>query len=482
MRLSEAAKVTRGELRGRDCLFTGVAIDSRRCDSGDLFVALRGAHHDGHDFIDQAGGNGAVGALTSAARREPVAQIRVADTTAALGRLGAHWRAGFNPLLVAVTGSNGKTTVSALIAAILNGQAECERERERCLSPRASFNNHWGVPMTLLRMRAHHTYAVIEMGMNRPGEIAYLSELAKPDIALINNAAPAHLAGLTDVQGVADAKAEIFSGLGRDGIAVLNADDPFHDHWQRGLRRIGVGNTVSFSARGGAQDASIAVSADADAAAAVATGVDNRFALNIGGQRAEIRLSLPGAHNVANAVAAGAVAFAAGIGIEQIQAGLNAFPGALPGRLALFRGIHGARIIDDSYNANPASTRAALDVLAGFDGERIAVLGQMAELGARSDEHHRQIGRYAKQCGVRRLLGLGPCGDGGLAGYARGFGAAAEQYDQVDHLLARLAPLMESRAAQGKNGLTVLVKGSRAAAMERVVARLTAKFGGGWPC
>ena len=479
MRLSEAAAVTRGELRGRDCLFTGVAIDSRRCDSGDLFVALRGARQDGHDFIAQAGGNGAVGALTCAARRGQVAQIRVADTTAALGRLGAHWRAGFNPLLVAVTGSNGKTTVSALIAAILNGSAE--RERERCLSPRASFNNHWGVPMTLLRMRAHHTYAVIEMGMNRPGEIAYLSGLAKPDIALINNAASAHLAGLTDVQGVADAKAEIFSGLGRDGIAVLNADDPFHDHWQRGLRRIGVGNTVSFSARGGAQDASIAVSAAA-AAADAAAGVGNRFALNIDGQRAEIRLSLPGAHNVANAVAAGAAAFAAGIGIEQIQAGLNAFPGALPGRLALFPGVNGTRIIDDSYNANPASTRAALDVLAGFDGERIAVLGQMAELGARSDEHHRQIGRYAKQCGVRRLLVLGPCGDGGLAGYARGFGAGAEQYDQVDHLLARLAPLMESRAAQGKNGLTILVKGSRAAAMERVVARLAAKSGGGWPC
>lgn len=475
MRLSEAAKVTRGELRGRDCLFTGVAIDSRRCDSGDLFVALRGASRDGHDFIAQAGGNGAVGALTSAARRAPVAQIRVADTTAALGRLGAHWRAKFNPLLVAVTGSNGKTTVSALIAAIFNGGAE----RDRCLSPRASFNNHWGVPMTLLRMRAHHTHAVIEMGMNRPGEIAYLSGLAKPDIALINNAAPAHLAGLTDVQGVADAKAEIFSGLGRDGIAVLNADDPFHDHWQRGLRRIGVCNTVSFSARGDSQDASIAVSADAADAAA---GVGNRFALNINGQRAQIRLSLPGAHNVANAVAAGAVAFAAGIGIEQIQAGLNAFPGALPGRLAIFRGIHGARIIDDSYNANPASTRAALDVLAGFAGERIAVLGAMAELGARSDEHHRQIGLYARQCGVRRLLVLGPCGDRGLEGYASGFGAAAEQYDQVDHLLARLVPLMESRAAPEKNGLTVLVKGSRAAAMERVVARLTAKSEGGWPC
>lgn len=465
MRLSEAAAITHGALRGGDCLFHGVAIDSRRTRHGDLFVAIPGAQRDGHDFIGQAGDHGAVGALVSKAGEGGVAKIKVSDTTAALGQLGANWRRRFARPLVAVTGSNGKTTVSALIAAIFNGGG-------RCLSPRASFNNQWGVPLTLLRLREHHTHIVIEMGMNHPGEIEYLSALARPDVALINNVAPAHLAGLTDLRGIADAKAEIFSGLSPGGTAVLNTDDAFYDHWRRG---IGAGRVLSFGTRETAAVVAADISVDPQSSA---------FELRIGGRgghdgqgghrggpdaarRVRVRLPLPGRHNVLNAAAAAAAAIAAGAGVEQIKAGLESFA-ALDGRLRPRAGLNGALIIDDSYNANPASVKAALAVLAGFDGGRIAVFGVMAELGAQSDALHREVGRHAHRCGIERLLCLGRKDSGAIAGYRDGFGAKTKCFDARGPLLAHLVPMLGS-------GVTVLVKGSRAAAMERVAARLVAE-------
>ena len=468
MRLSEAAAVAHGALRGRDALFEGVAIDSREIRRGDLFVAIRGEQHDGHEFVARAGEQGAVGALVSernAGRgRDSIAEIGVRDTTEAIGRLGAHWRSRFALPVVAVTGSNGKTTVTALIAAIFNRAGNC-------LSPRASFNNHWGVPLTLLRLRESHTHAVIEMGMNHRGEIAYLSGLTKPTIALINNVAPAHLAGLADLQGIADAKAEIFGGLAPEGVAVLNADDSFHDHWRRGLQRLGVKQVVRFGVR--PQD-------DVDVRATSLP--DGKLELNIAGEREVVALALAGKHNIANAAAAAAVAHAAGVGLKQIGEGLNAFPGALPGRLATFRGRGGAMVIDDSYNANPVSVQAALDVLAERDGARIAVLGAMAELGAQSAELHEQVGKHARRSGVRHLLCLGAVDDDNITGYLRGFGDGGERYDNLKNLLARLVPLLENpapdapdaTAANANDETTVLIKGSRAAAMERVVARLRA--------
>ena len=468
MRLSEAAAVAHGALRGRDALFEGVAIDSREIRRGDLFVAIRGAQHDGHEFVARAGEQGAVGALVSErnAGRDSIAEIGVRDTTEAIGRLGAHWRSRFALPVVAVTGSNGKTTVTALIAAIFNRAGNC-------LSPRASFNNHWGVPLTLLRLRESHTHAVIEMGMNHRGEIAYLSGLTKPTIALINNVAPAHLAGLADLQGIADAKAEIFGGLAPEGVAVLNADDSFHDHWRRGLQRLGVERVVRFGVRPETQGAR----PDIDVRA---TSLPNgKLELNIAGEREVVALALAGQHNIANAAAAAAVAHAAGVGIKQIREGLNAFPGALPGRLATFRGRGGALVIDDSYNANPVSVQAALDVLAERDGARIAVLGAMAELGAQSAELHEQVGKHARRSGVRHLLCVGAADDDNITGYLRGFGEEGERYDNLKNLLARLVPLLENpapnaNAADANNETTVLIKGSRAAAMERVVVRLRA--------
>lgn len=449
MKLSEAAAVMNGALHGIDALFTGVAIDSREVERGDLFVALRGGRRDGHEFISSAGERGAAAALVSADAAKPadadrVAQIVVADTTAALGQLGAHWRGRFELPLVAVTGSNGKTTVSALLAAIFNRAG-------RCLAPRASFNNHWGVPLTLLRLRETHTHAVIEMGMNHSGEIAALSALARPGIALINNAARAHLAAFGDVRAIADAKAEIFGGLAPGGVAVLNADDSFYAYWRTGLARLGITRVVAFGTYPGTDVRTVGAG-------------EGRIELAIGSQSVRVGWKLRGKHNVANAAAAAAVAHAAGIGIRDISAALAGFPGALPGRLCAFRGRAGARIIDDTYNANPESCKAALEALATHDGERIAVFGALAELGEQSGELHREVGEYARRVGVTHLLCLGAEGESDLNGYLRGYGGG-ERYDDIDALLARLEPLLDEHAS-------VLVKGSRAAAMERVVAQL----------
>lgn len=471
MRLSEAAAVTHGALHGRDAPFTGVAIDSRETRSDDLFVAIRGGRRDGHDFVGQAGARGAAGALVSSGGAGALAHIRVPDTTAALGQLGAHWRSRFDLPVVAVTGSNGKTTVSALLASIFNRAGHC-------LAPRASFNNQWGVPLTLLRLRPSHTHAVIEMGMNHPGEIAYLSGLARPGVALINNVAPAHLAELVDVQGVAAAKSEIFSGLAPRGCAVLNADDRFHDYWSGELQRLGVRRVVRFSVRPGAPVG------DAAAEVSAARVAEGRIQLRIAGQRVVVDWPLPGAHNLANAAAAAAAAHAAGAACAHIGDGLRAFPGALPGRLFTFTGLHGATVIDDSYNANPVSLRIALDTLAGQGGVRIAVLGAMAELGRQSDHFHHRIGVHARRLNIHHLLCLGPRRDSGLSAYLRGFGggAAGRRFDHLEGLMAHLLPLLPGGA------VTVLVKGSRSTGMGRVVARLkaardpVAEPAGGAPC
>ena len=463
MRLSAAAAITHGTLRGADRRFGGVTIDSRRIAGDDLFVAIAGEQRDGHDFIREAGDHGAVGALVSnEVSNDGMPQIKVRDTTAALGQLGADWRSRFTQPLVAVTGSNGKTTVTSLIAAIF-------KQRGDCLSPRASFNNQWGVPLTLLRMREHHTHAVIEMGMNRRGEIRYLSGLARPDIALINNVGAAHLAGfaaqgVTDLQGVADAKAEIFSGLAADGCAVLNADDSFYQHWRQRIDTGGV-RVLSF----GIREAADVMAAD------ISVGAQgSEFELRIGeaqnkaqDKRARVHLPILGRHNVLNATAAAAVATAAGIGIAQIKAGLESFA-AIDGRLRPRIGLNGALVIDDSYNANPASVKAALEVLAGFDGERIAVCGAMAELGEQSESFHYEVGAYAQQCGIQHLLCLGHEEDHATQSYVRGFGSRAKHFTVMASLLEHLEPLLAE-------GVTVLVKGSRAAAMERVVAGLMVK-------
>jgi len=389
------------------------------------------------------------GRAAQAAPFERIAHISVRDTTEALGRLGAHWRGRFDIPLLAVTGSNGKTGVCAMLASIFNRAG-------RCLAPRASFNNQWGVPLTLLRLRAHHTHAVVEMGMNRAGEIGGLCAMARPDIALITNVAPAHLAGagLKNLQGVAAAKAEIFSELAHDGVAVLNADDRFHAFFAGHAARH---KRITFG---------IDHAAEVRALEFAETPAGGAFQLCIGARREQVTLRLPGAHNVRNALAAAAAAHAAGAGIGDIRDGLEAFR-ALPGRLRELRGIGGAALLDDAYNANPASLKAALDVLSRRAAPRIAVLGAMAELGARSEALHHEIGEYARAAGVERLFCFGPADDAGLARYIDGFGAGAKRIGKLRPLLAQIKPLLGEDA-------NVLIKGSRASAMERVVDALAA--------
>ena len=453
MRLSAAAEIVGGKLTGRDDIFRGVVIDARECQAADLFVALPGRRRDGHEFIAQAAHRGAAAALVSRAPSDTkaacLARVAVPDTTAALAQIGAHWRGRFNIPVAAVTGSCGKTTVSNLIASILN-------QTGNCLMPRGSFNNHWGVPLTLLRLRAAHTHAVLELGMNRRGEIAALSELVKPAVALINNAAPAHLAGLGNLRGIAAAKAEIMRGLDAAGTAVLNRDDAFYDYW---ARHAAAHTTLSFGLNATAQTC-----ADIRATDIAVDAAGSSFKLHIRKQCVRVRLPLLGRHNIRNALAASAVTHALGAPPARIAAGLAA-AAAIPGRLRRGRGLNRARLLDDSYNANPSSCRAALDALAEFDGRRIAVFGAMAELGARSAELHREVGAHARHAGLDKLIIFGAAKDADLAAYAQGFGAPTPRFHQLADLIAMLSPLLAE-------DVTVLIKGSRAAGMERVVAAL----------
>jgi len=367
MSVREAAAAVQGDYAGPDFRFTGVSTDSRSVGPGDLFVALVGERFDAHDFIDEAKNRGAAAALVSREFSRERADtgiplIRVKDTRHGLGKLAAHWRTRFSLPVIAVTGSNGKTTVKEMIAAILRhaigGEKQPDgRDRDSILVTEGNLNNDVGMPLMLLRLREWHCQAVMEMGMNHPGEISYLTRLAKPDIAVITNAGIAHLEGLGSVEAVARAKGEIFEGLNVAGIAVINADDEHAAMW-RALA--GDRSRIEFGLR---------TSAD---------GVTARYELDFFGARLimtlpdgieETELRVPGVHNVRNALAAAAVATAMGICKTDIARGLNQF-GGVKGRMQKKPALHGATLIDDTYNANPESVRAAIDVLAGAPGKK----------------------------------------------------------------------------------------------------------------
>ncbi len=446
MSLSVAARVLGAELSGSDRDFTGVSIDSRRIEPGALFVALRGERFDGHDFIVQAVASGAAGVLVEQAAPAGVPTIRVADSLDALQRLAADWRRRFDCRLAAITGSNGKTTVKEMIGAIVSRAAPS-------LVSAGNLNNHIGVPLSLLRLRAGHRYAVIEMGMNHAGELSRLSRLAAPDVALVNNAAAAHLEGLGSVEGVARAKGEIFSALSGDGIAVINADDGFAGYW-RGLNA-------------GRRCLTFGIDADADVRGRADVGAERcTIVIEFEDTRIETLLPVGGAHNARNAVAAAAVALALDVDADTIAAGLAAFR-PVGGRSAVVMLDDGTRLIDDTYNANPASMAAAIDTLGRFDGSRVLVMGDMGELGPAAAALHREVGERARDGGVHRLLALGPLS----AGAAAAFGDAGRSFDDFDELIAALKQEVGA-------GVTVLVKGSRAMRMERVTRALTGDDGG----
>ncbi|TXF13177.1 UDP-N-acetylmuramoyl-tripeptide--D-alanyl-D-alanine ligase [Pelomicrobium methylotrophicum] len=450
MDLEQAARAATCERRGANVVFSGVATDSRSVGPGELFVALRGPRFDGHAFVAAAAERGAAAALVEAAWADgitglgPLPLLVATDTRLALGRLARAWRARFSLPVVALTGSSGKTTVKEMLAAVL---AEAAAAEDAVLATRGNLNNDIGVPLTLLRLRETHRYAVVEMGMNHAGEIAYLTRLAEPVVALINNAGRAHLEGLGSVEAVARAKGEIFEGLRDGGIAVINADDAYAGLWRKlaGSRRV-----IDFGLERPA-----AVGAEAQL-----RPEGTELLLRLPDGTARTRLAVPGLHNVRNALAAAAVAVALNVPPEAIGRGLAKFRG-IPGRLTRVAAIHGATLIDDTYNANPDSVKAALAVLAAVPGTRLFVLGDMGELGASTVPLHEEIGRAARDARIDGLYALGEHSRHAV----RAYGPGARHFERIEELLAEV----ENRLAPD---VTVLVKGSRFMRMERVVQGL----------
>ena len=445
MHVSQAARALNAPFHGHDVEFSAVGTDSRTLKRGELFVALRGERFDGHAFVAEAATAGAAAALVERADDAiALPQIVVADTTQALGRLGNFWRRRCRVALVALTGSSGKTTVKEMLAAILRAAVGADA----VLATRGNLNNHVGVPLTLLELRSGHRYAVVEMGMNHAGEIRYITRLAEPDVALIINAGSAHLEHLGSVEAIARAKGEIFEGLNDDGTAVFNADDRFAPLWRElaaGKRQLEFGIEIES-----------AVSADYEL-----RQLDSMIVLKTPRGEVAATVSAPGLHNVRNALAAGAAASALEVPLAAIGAGLAHFRGS-PGRLQRRRGRNGAAIIDDSYNANPDSVHAAIDVLAALSGKKILVLGDMGELGSAAAALHAQIGDYARAAGLDGLFTIGEL----AAHAARAFGAGAHPFAQIEELVAALTPMLAPQT-------TLLIKGSRFMRMERVVTALT---------
>ena len=456
MSLDDVARAVGGMVYGSRVGISGVCTDSRAVSTGDLFVAIVGDRFDGHEYVEEAMRKGAVAALTArrVEARLPIPQVVDGDTRIALGKLAADWRARFALPLVALTGSNGKTTVKEMIASIL--AAHVGAAPGAVLATQGNLNNDIGMPLTLLQLRPAHRYAVIEMGMNHPGEIEYLTRLAAPAVALVNNAQRAHIGLLGSLEAVARAKGEIYSGLGPGGVAIVNADDPFADYW-KGLnagRRIvtfGLGNQAS---RGPGPQADVRASADAGEARFV-TPSDAFVA----------RLQVAGEHNLLNAAAACAVAHALEIPPHAMQEGLNRFQG-VPGRLQRRAGMNGAVVIDDTYNANPESMKAALAVLSLETGRRVFVMGDMGELGDAAGDLHAEVGRFARELKIDELFALGPLG----ARAVEAFGPGARHFDELEALVQALRD-------RARAGTAILVKGSRFMQMERVADALAAGEG-----
>ena len=437
-----------GRLLGADVSFDGVSIDSRKIAAGQLFVALAGPRFDGHDYLDEVAAKGAVAALVE--REVPgssLPQLLVADARLALGQLGALNRRAFKHPVAAITGSSGKTTVKEMLASILG-------TRGPVLMTRGNLNNDLGAPLTLLELAPEHTAAVIELGANHIGEIRYTVGLTQPQVALINNAGTAHVGEFGGPEKIVEAKGEILEGLGEGGVAVLNLDDKAFAIWKQ---RAGKHAVLTFSLN----------NADADFHASEVTH-DQRgcpsFVLHAPQGQVSIQLNLLGTHNIANALAAAAAAQAFGVSLEGIAAGLNTVQ-PVKGRSVAQMTAGGIRVIDDTYNANPTSMCAAVDILAGFSGRTVLVLGDIGELGQWAEEGHRQVGDYARDK-VSALYAVGPM----MAHAVQAFGKNARHF-------ANQADLIDAVRDEQATNTTILIKGSRSAAMENVVAALCGSSG-----
>ncbi|MEB8430611.1 UDP-N-acetylmuramoyl-tripeptide--D-alanyl-D-alanine ligase [Cocleimonas sp. KMM 6892] len=442
--LSEIAQKVGGVLHGDDLMIDSVSTDSRLVKSDQLFIAIIGERFDAHDFVaDLTGVAGA--ALVSKKIDCDLPQIVVEDTLQALADLAAAWRQQYTKPLIALTGSNGKTTLKEMIAAILSQQG-------KVLATMGNLNNNIGMPLTLLRLREEHDFAVIEMGANHFGEIEFLTTIAKPDVAVVNNAGAAHLEGFINLEGVAQAKGEIFIGLGTHGIAVINADDTFADYWMdsnkdREVIAFGINNVATISG---------------------SLLSDGGLMIKMGENEVRANLKLLGRHNAMNALAAAAATSALGIKLETIVKGLESM---LPvkGRLAPVAGINNSQILDDTYNANPDSVVAALDVLAQRKNT-VFVLGDLGELGENPEKVHEKIGEKAKAVGIKHMYCLGDYS----ANACNSFGKNGKSFEEMDDLLSELKTDLQN---DFPDSTTILIKGSRFMRMERAVEALSIEYG-----
>jgi UDP-N-acetylmuramoyl-tripeptide--D-alanyl-D-alanine ligase len=441
--LSELASIAGGEVVGADVTVHGMIHDARRIVTDNLFCALPGSQHDGHEFLAQARAGGAAAALVARRVDDKLPQVVVENVLEAMGRIARAWREKLDAVVVGITGSNGKTTVKEMVAAILSRQGET-------LATHGNYNNEIGVPLTLSALNEAHRFSVIEMGANGPGDIAYLAGLARPSIGIVTNAAPAHLEGFGSVEGVARTKGEMFSALPEDGVAIINADDPHAELWHRlaGDRQI-----ITFGLQSEAQ---------------VRGEVDNGRARVIT-PTGEFTFSpqLPGRHNLYNALAASAAAIALAVPPDVIAEALSAVRG-VKGRLQVRHHPDGWRLVDDTYNANPASLYAGLQVLAEMGGEHWLVLGDMGELGPDAKRLHAEMGQAARDLGVTRLYSIGDL----ARASADAFGPPLRHFKTRDALADALARDL-------RDGVTCLVKASRSMGLERVVEHL---LGEATPC
>lgn len=439
MKLSRAAELTGGRATG-EADFQNLCIDSRKVQPGDLFIAIRGERFDGHDYAQKTFSDGAVACVVERAIDDVSAQLVVDDSRKALGLIAADMVSDCQAPRVAVTGNSGKTTVKEMIACMLG---------EDVHATQGNFNNDIGVPLTLLALKPEHQFAVFELGANAPGEIQWTSSLVKPQVALITNVTGAHLEGFGSMEGIAAAKSEIFSGMAAGGTAIINADDSFAGTFEAAARarqlqvvRTGVREAADYRADNVSQTAS-----------------GSQFELVYPGGQLSVVVPLPGSHQVSNALMALAVVDALG---QDLGAAIQRLAGikAVAGRMSVMERL-GGTLVDDAYNANPGSVKAAIDWLSQRQAPRVLVFGDMGELGADSEKLHRDIGSYAQQCGVDRLIAVGTLAS--LA--AESFGAGAE-------VCADCQSAAEQAAETLRNGGTVLVKGSRSAGMDAVVAHI----------
>ncbi|MGI9289294.1 MAG: UDP-N-acetylmuramoyl-tripeptide--D-alanyl-D-alanine ligase [Pseudomonadales bacterium] len=445
MSLSQVAKALKGQQSGADVHFQHVCIDSRCAAAGDLFVAIKGDNFDGHAFVDQAISNGACGAVVEQLQQHAANQIVVPDAIEALGELGALNRAAFKGKVIGLTGSVGKTTTKDMLSSILSRTGGV-------LATQGNRNNEIGLPLTLLDLAPQHQFAVLEMGAAQLGDINYLTRLARPDVALVTRVVAAHLEGFGSLENIAKTKGEIFAGLTDDGVAVINLDCPFAAGWLAGLKQQ---RLVRFSISDAASDVYASE-------LQLQTNQHWSFRLHTPVGDAPVELPVLGAHNITNAIAAAGVAVAVGIELSDICEGLQNFV-STGQRMQVRKGLHGAVLIDDSYNANPDSVKAALDVLAAYPGARFFIFGDMAELGENAEKLHTEIGEYVRARGIEQFVTVGKLS----AFAARAYGESARAFDDRNAAAEYCATLLSGDHV-------ALVKGSRSAGMEHLVASLCA--------